>query len=315
MKRMLLLLALCLCLPAAVQAQDDVNQLLKAVKEQTALADKNPQDGLKQLQAARILINEKLGDQRDPDRAMVYANKALEIAMQQTELKDTLLGNTCGLIGLLYLKQENDAYAFDYFDMAMDAYERELGKYNPLTISNRLSFAHTMIGVDPRRGFIQIQKAFYDNEQAPASMRVENLNLATLDLVMAMEYLIADYTLRTRRALLLISFEGERYFILQLDEWQIGQPLVEWLAPALVRSQLNDTSGKKRDLILMNDATGEFRRIAADEENRPQMVFNFRTLPKDPRHMEFGQDNTVLVTFQDEQYNELLERFNAFMAQ
>lgn len=114
MKRLMIIVALIGAVAFNANAQSKVEELLKAAEKAAMLADQNPQDGLKQLEAAKALAKDSLEDKLDIDRSMIYANKALAIAKAQTELKDTLLGNAYLMLGQLYLRKQDIANAFDY---------------------------------------------------------------------------------------------------------------------------------------------------------------------------------------------------------
>ena len=84
----------CCLAPALAMAQINVEEVIKQVEQKVKLADKNPTNGKMQLEAGQALIWNNLGDKRDPERSMTYANRALKIAEEQTVLQDTLKGET-----------------------------------------------------------------------------------------------------------------------------------------------------------------------------------------------------------------------------
>lgn len=312
MKRLMITMALIGAIAFNANAQSNVENLLKAAEKAVLLADQNPQDGQKQLAAARALAKDSLGDKRDLDRSMTYANKALDIAKAQTELKDTLLGNTCLVLGRLYLEKRDVANGFDYLEMAVDAYERELGKYNPATNGTKMACFFYLIGVDPRRAFPFVLDAFYNNEKAPENQKIKNMDWAAMALSIATEYLMADYDLRFKNVVPLVTFEGQKYLVLQLSDWHVGTPFTKWLAPMLIRQQIGDTS-IHGDVILMNDNTNEVRRITPDYKNRVNMDFNFKYDIKNPREFLFHESNAYIINFPQDRYDKLIELYNEFI--
>lgn len=312
MKKLLIIVALISAVAFNANAQSNVEELLKAAEKAVLLADQNPQDGRKQLAAARALAKDSLGDKRDFDRSMIYANKALAIAKAQTELKDTLLGDAYLVLGQLYLRKQDVANAFDYLEMGIDAYEHELGKFDPATNATKLACFYYLVGVDPRRAFPYVLDAFYNNEKAPDEKKVKNMNLATIGLCMAMEYLLADYTLRFTRVVPVALFEGKRYLVLQFADWHIGTPFVNWLAPWLIRRQ-NTGSTDVGDVILLDDNTSEIRRITPDYKNRVELNFNFMYYSNNPSELLYHDSNAYTLFFQQEQYDKLVEMYNQFI--
>ena len=312
MKRLMITMALIGAIAFNANAQSNVENLLKAAEKAVLLADQNPQDGQKQLAAARALAKDSLGDKRDLDRSMTYANKALAIAKAQPELKDTLLGNSCLLLGRLYIDKKDVANGFDYIEMGIDAYERELGKYNPATNGTKVVYSYYLVGADPRRAFPFVLEAFYNNEKAPEDLKIKNMDWAVLALSIATEYLLADYDLRFKNVVPMVTFEGERYLVLQLSDWHVGTPFTKWLAPALIRHQNGDTS-IHGDIILLNDQTGEMRRITPEYKNRVNIDINFRFDVKNPRELLLHESNAYILNFPQDQYDKFIEMYNQFI--
>lgn len=312
MKKLIIILALIGAVAFNAKAQSNVEKLLKAAEKAVLLADQNPQDGQKQLAAARALATDSLGDKRDVERSMTYANKALAIAKAQSVLKDTLLGNSCLVLGRLYIDKKDVANAFDYLEMAADAYDRELGKYNPATNGTKLACFYYLIGVDPRRAFPFVLEAFYNNEKAPEDQKIKNMDWAVMALSITTEYLLADYDLRFKNVVPMVTFEGEKYLVLQLSDWHIGTPFTNWLAPLLIRRQNGDTS-IHGDVILLNDQTSEIRRITPDYKNRVNMDFNFKYDIKNPREFLLHESNASIINFQQDKYDKLVELYNDFI--
>ena len=170
MKKIATLLVILGTMTCHVMAQEiNVESLLKKADEAAKLADKYPKDGLKQIYAAEALTNIALNEKRDFDRAQTYTSRALDIAKKQKVLKDTLLAKTYFLMANSNMVQGSYAIACDYYEMAIDAAEKELGRYSPYTIFTRMMAGRAIMMVDPdlRHGFIHLTQAFYDNESAP----------------------------------------------------------------------------------------------------------------------------------------------------
>ena len=312
MKKLMIIVALIGAVAFNANAQSNVERLLKVAEKAVLLADQNPQDGQKQLAAARALSTDSLGDKRDVDRSMTYANKALAIAKAQPELKDTLLGNSCLVLGRLYIDKKDVAKAFDYLEMGVDAYERELGKYAPATNGTKMTCFYYLAGVDPRRAFPFVLEAFYHNEKAPEDQKIKNMDWAVMALSITTEYLLADYDLRFKNVVPMVTFEGEKYLVLQLSDWHVGTPFTNWLAPLLIRRQNGDTS-IHGDVILLNDQTSKIRRITPDYKNRVNLNFNLLYNIKNARELLFQDDNAYIVNFQQDRYNKLVEMYNEFI--
>ena len=156
MKKIATLLVILGTMTSHVMAQEiNVDSLLKKAEDAVKLADKYPKDGLKQIYAAEALTNSALNDKCDFDRAQTYTDRALDIAKKQKVLKDTLLAKTYLQMANTNMVQGSYAIACDYFEMAIDASEKELGRYNPFTIFTRLVAGRAIMMVEPdfRRGF------------------------------------------------------------------------------------------------------------------------------------------------------------------
>ena len=293
-------------------AQSKVEELLKEAEKAVSLADQNPKDARMQLEAAWALVEDSLGDKRDMDRSITYAHKALDIAKAQPELKDTLLGNSCLLLGRLYLAKQDITNGFYYVEMGADAYERELGKYDPATNGMKLACFYYLVGVDPQRAFPYILEAFHNNGKAPDDKKIKNMDMAAMGLGIATEYLLADYNLRFYNVVPLIMFEGERYLVLQISDWHVGMPFVNWLTPQLVRQQkgVNTDPG---DIVLLNDRTEKIRRIAPDYKNRVNINFNLRYDARNPHEVLLEDNNSYIINFQPDKYEELVKLYNNFI--
>lgn len=239
-----------------VMAQEiNIDSLLKVADEAVKVADKNPKDGLKQIYAAEALTNYALNDKRDFGRAEIYTNRALDIAKKQKVLKDTLLGKTYTMMANTNLAEGSYSNACDYYEMAIDAYEKELGRYSPSTIYARLVGGRIIMLVEPdmRRGFIHLLKAFFDNETAPGGKPITNLDYLNSYFSLAMEQMIAAHTSSQRFGVPIVQKDQKTYMIVQTRDWHIGQPLVNWLAPNMLRSQEERDAHLGEDIIIADN--------------------------------------------------------------
>ncbi len=257
-----------------VNAQNTVEENKKAAEATVKLADKNPKDGQKQYAAAQALIGIAVNVDGQYDRAITYAHKALEIAKAHKERKDTLLANTYALLSNIYLMQGSVDNACDYMELSVDATEEQLGRYDPATIYNRLKTGLTLISIypDTRRGFLNVMQAFYDNDMAPADKRIKNMDQLNIQFSLAMEQMLVAYTNSKRYGVPVVVMDGTKYYLVQTRDWHIGQPLVNWLAPNMLRSEDEKLAHRGENIILMTDK-GEFRRLSKEEGQNLQMIF------------------------------------------
>ena len=73
-----------------VHAQDKVEQALKLAEQKAKFADENMENGKVQYEAAVSFISDDLGEKKDLDRALTYANRALKIAQEHPAPQDTI---------------------------------------------------------------------------------------------------------------------------------------------------------------------------------------------------------------------------------
>ena len=274
MKKIIMTLAAVLCCATTVvNAQNTVEENKKMVStnlqmaEQTVkLADANPTDGQKQYAAATALVGIAVNTDGQYDRAISYAHKALEIAKAHKERKDTLLANTYSLLSNIYLMQGSVDNACDFMELSVDAAEEQLGRYDAVTIYSRLKTGLTLISIypDTRRGFLHVLQAFYDNDKAPVNKRIKNMDQFNIRHNLAMEQMLTAYTNANRYAVPVFMMDGEKYYIVQTRDWHIGQPLVNWLSPNMLRSQEEREAHMGENIVIMNDK-GEFRRLSKEE--------------------------------------------------
>lgn len=92
MKKILttLVAVLCCAMTTTVHAQDKVEQALKLAEQKAKLADENVENGKAQYEAAVSFISDVLGEKKDLDRALTYANRALKIAQEHPAPQDTI---------------------------------------------------------------------------------------------------------------------------------------------------------------------------------------------------------------------------------
>ena len=140
MKKILMTLAAVLCCAMATMAQNTPEQMLKEAEAKAKLADKNPKNAKMQLAAAGAFIYDELGDKKDFDRALIYANRALKLSQEHPAPQDTLQGNTCLALGLIYMGKQDMETAVDFFQKATDGFQTELGRYDPVTIGTKFLY-------------------------------------------------------------------------------------------------------------------------------------------------------------------------------
>ena len=315
MKRISTIVALICAVTFQVNAQNTVEENKKAAEATVKLADKNPKDGQKQYAAAQALIGIAVNVDGQYDRAITYAHKALEIAKANKERKDTLLANTYALLSNIYLMQGSVDNACDFMELSVDATEEQLGRYDPVTIYNRLKTGLTLISIypDTRRGFLNVMQAFYDNDMAPADKRIKNMDQLNIQFSLAMEQMLVAYTNSKRYGVPVVVMDGTKYYLVQTRDWHIGQPLVNWLAPNMLRSEDERLAHRGENIILMTDK-GEFRRLSKEEGQNLQMIFPQFMLNPNTREMEITPDCSFLWFLKPELYNETVKLFEEFVS-
>ncbi|MBO4550072.1 MAG: tetratricopeptide repeat protein [Bacteroidaceae bacterium] len=314
MKRFMTIMAL-MCVGAfQANAQESVEKSLKVVEEKVKLADKHPKDGKMQIRAAEALLLDELGEKRDYDRALTYANRALKIAMEQTVPTDTLKGLACYTIGQIFLGKGSNENAVDYFEMAMDAFEEELGKEDALTNGTKFIYSYMMMmNGQPFRAFPKVQEAFYYNSIAPQDKRIENMSEANIAMEMALEMLIASYTKLYRYALPMLEFEGKRYLVVQSKDWSMEQPLVGWLVPSTLRTEAEEKAFQGNETIFCDDNL-QFSVIPEEDKEKHTLTVNFKHFLRDPRKLVGNEGNSCLWFLDEQTYNQVLTKFREFKA-
>ena len=311
MKRVLTIVALICAVAFQMNAQNSVEQALNLIEKKAKLADKHPKNGKMQYEAAMACINDDLGDKKDFDRALTYANRALKIAREHPAPQDTLQGLTCMGLGMIYLGKGEYENATDFMEMAMDAFEVELGRDNPVTNGSKLVYASLMLGPQPARGFTKIQEAFIDNSYAPKDKRIDNMDEANIVLETALEHLIADHTRRFRYAIPMFFRDGKRYFLVQTADWNMERPLVGWQVQNFIRTEEERKSFKGDETILCDDDF-QFKVIPHEEKGKNQLKFNFRHKVENPRHLETDEGDARIWFFTPAAYDNLLAKFREY---
>lgn len=314
MKRTIMTLAAVLCCTMTMMSQAThmtQEKALKFAEQQAKQADKSPENGKMQYQAAMAFFSDDLGDKKDLDRAMTYAGRALKIAQEHPAPQDTLKGLSCYTLSLIYMAKQSWENCFDFMEMAADGFQEELGRYDPVTMGTKLFFGQFMMGMQPQRAFPMIQEAFNDNMRAPQNKRIENMSEATIVLSMCLENLIELQCETFRYALPIIFKDGKKYFVVQAKDWNVERPLVAWLVADKLRSEEENATHQKYPTILSDDE-GNFTILP--ESEKTQLEYTFKQLLRNPRKMITNEGNSRIFFCQPEIHKQLVERFRAFKA-
>ncbi|MBO4463198.1 MAG: tetratricopeptide repeat protein [Prevotella sp.] len=312
MKRIMTIMALICAVAFQVNAQTtNVEDLLKTIEQKVKQADKHPKDGKMQLTAAYAILSDSLSGNRDWDRALNYANRAMKIAVEHPAPQDTLLGLSYEALGMIYLGKEDMATALDFYEMAMDAFDVELGRFDPVTNGTKLIYGWLMTAAQPSRGFPKILEAIYDNERAPQDKRIKNMDQANITLEAALEMLLAEQTQRFRYALPMLYIDGKKYFIVQTSKWNIERPIVGWMAQGLMPSEAKDDAAKDDDSILIGD-DGQFLVLTEADKDKRQMLFNFNYSRLNRHYLQFNDGEARIMFFSPDVYNQILTKYREF---
>ena len=314
MKHLSTLAALLCCILATTfqvnaQSTNDVNPFLKEIEEEVKLADQNPTDGKKQLQAVQAFLNDTISAERDLDRALVYANRALAIAQEHPAPQDTLLSFAYEYLGIIYMGKKDYDQGLDYLEKALDAYSIELGRFDPITNGNKLVYGWLMAAASPSRGMPKIIEAFVDNGRAPQDKRIQNIDEANFSLEMGFEMLLAEQIKYFRYALPLITIDGKQFFIVQTDGWNMEQPLVGWQARLL--ADIDDNP----DLpSLVADQEGNITVMTKEQKEKHPIVFNCNYSRLDPMKLKLVDGEARLAFLNPDYYNNILNKLREFKA-
>lgn len=301
MKRILTILALICAMVVATNANPE--------------ADKQQKEGRKELAAAKAFYTQyEEGDTAAFALAVQHAQRALEIASQMPVLTDTLFGNTCLQLAIMYLFKHDYRLGAGYAYMAMNAYERELGRQDPLTIGTKIAFSPVLLRADARVNFTLVQQAFLDNESADKDKRITNIEDATMHLSVALEGLIAEYHKRFRYAVPIVKFEGNDYYLVQMyNQWHIGRPLVGWMAFIWEDEDTIDAIYDGNDIILVNKQTLQGLRVPSEKEKDINLAAQLVHSVNNPRYLKPNGDNTTILTLAPEEYRRVKTAYLDFL--
>ena len=313
MNRLITIVALMCAVAFQVNAQNSVEQALKEAEAKAKFADKNLTNGKAQLEAANAIIGDSLGEKRDFDRALTYANRALKIAQEHPAPQDTLLALTCQALGMIYMGKQDMEKSMDFFERALDAFEVELGRFDPVTNGNKLAYGTIMAFMQPSSGFPKIVEAMTDNARAPQGQRIQNMGEAEIALEMALEMFMAEMSKHFRHALPTVVVDGKRYIIMQTSSWNMERPLVGWVAQDLMSSDEKDNETTKDDTILYGE-DGTFKVLTDEDDGQLKLLFNFGYYKKNRNLLQFNDGEARLLFPNDEAYNQLIAKFREFKA-
>lgn len=315
MKQIMMTLAAVLCCAMTVMAQTMPGNALKQAEQKAKMADQNPKNGKLQYQAAMAFLSDDLGEKRDLDRALTYASRAYQISHEHPAPQDTLKGLSCYALAMIYLGKQSWENTFDFMEMAMDGFQEELGREDPVTIGTKLTLGNLMLSPNPNplRAFSKIQEAFVDTRLAPQDKRIVNMDQAGIVHALALEMLIAQYTKYYRNALPRIYVDCKPYLVLQTCDWNMEKPLVGWLSPYLMRQEAGITDFKG-DPFIVCDENFEISVVPEADREKFHIDYHFIHSFQDPRYLKFRDCSSGIWYLRDPQHKELLEKFRAFKA-
>ena len=306
---------ICTMVPTVAIAQGNVDELLKQAEQAAKKADKKPADGKLQLAAARSFVRIELGEKKDIDRALVYANRALKIAESQTVMQDTLKGFSYLLLGGLFFEKRDFNKSFECYENGLEALGKELGRYDCFTIYEKLYFGQfIMLNVDIRRGSLIIQQAFLDSEMIPEEKRIKNILELNSLYEFAVENLMADMSNKMQRCLPLITYENKKYLVLETDAWDMTQSIIGWLEPGILDMLQGHRKNDKSHLILcdINDTSAPLRNLEFEGDKGPVFTLQFSLNPADHSLLNIPEETTRLLFFNEDIFKQILDRYNAF---
>ena len=311
MKKIMIIVALICAVAFQVNAQDKVSEALRLAEQKAKLADENLENGKMQYEAAISFLSDDLGEKRDLDRALTYANRAFKISQEHPAPQDTLKGLSCYALGMIYMGKQSWENCFDYMEMAMDGFQEELGRYDPVTNGTKLIYGYLMAGAQPLRAFPKIQEAFVDNSMAPQNKRIENMDLANIAQEMALEMLIAEHTKRLSHAVPMIFHDGKSYLVVQTKDWNMERPLLGWMVPSMLRTDAENASYKGDSLILC-DENFQFIVVPDEEKAKYKLDFNIIHKLRNPRQLLVEDGSSRIWFLNDQFYNDILNKFREF---
>jgi len=305
---MTLAAVLCCAMTTTVDAQDKIEQALKQAEQKAKLADENVENGKMQYEAAVSFISDDLGEKKDLDRALTYANRAFKISQEHPAPQDTLKGLSCYALANIYMMKQSWENSFDFMLMAGDAFQEELGEYDPVTNGTKLVFGSIMARAQPLRAFPMIQEAFINNSMAPQNKRIENMDRAYLVQSQVLEMLIAEYTKRMSRAVPMVKRDDKSYLVVQTKDWNMERPLVGWMVPAMLRTEAENKAFKGDDFIICDE---DLKLIVVPEEEKDQyrMSVNFIHTIQNPRQLQITDDGGGVLFLNEQSYNDILNKY------
>lgn len=129
---------------------------------------------------------------------------------------------------------------------------------------------------------------------------------------LAMEQMLTAYTNANRYAVPVFMMDGEKYYIVQTRDWHIGQPLVNWLSPNMLRSQEEREAHMGENIVIMNDK-GEFRRLSKEEGQKVLLETPNFWINTNSRELETAPSAAYLWYLQPQVYNDTVKRFEEFI--
>lgn len=303
-----------LCCVMTVNARNTVEEALKDINQKTALADKNPANGKMQYEAAMTCISDDLGEKKDFDRALTYASRAYKIAQEHTAPQDTLMGLSCNALSMIYMGKQDWGNAFDYMVKTVDAFQEELGRFDPVTIGTKLIYGYYIMSANPFRGFPFIQEAFLDNELAPQDKRIDNISQVGIAQELALEMLIAAHTRQYYHGVPRIYVDCKPYYIVQTKYWNIERPLVGWMVTRMLLSDA-EAEAYKGDPLIVCDENFQFKVVPDEEKENYSMNFDFKHFHRNPRHLEVKDCSAGIIFLNNPgDFDNLVRKFREFKA-
>ena len=311
MKRLMSIVALICAIVLQANAQMSVEDALKNAERLAKLADKNPKDGKKQLNACTAFYNDDLADKKNYERALYYGNRALQIATDNPAPKDTLMGLTCLSLCHIYMQMNNVQKSCDFIEKACDALTYELGRHDPVTNGTKVVLSSLMMNAQPFRAFPNVLSAFVDNDGSPQDKRIINMDEANIVEELAVELLISQYTQRYRYTLPMVFYKEKPYVMVQTNDWNMERPLVGWMAPSMMRTEAERQAFKGDDIILCDDQFN-FVVVKDDDKDRPQIFYNYKHFINNPKQLVTNPGESRMIFFSPDRYNQTLEKYREF---
>ena len=215
---------------------------------------------------------------------MTYANRALKIAQEHPAPQDTLKGLSCYALMMIYIGKQSWDNAIDFMELAVDAFQEELGRYDPVTNGTKLLYGYMMMSANPFRGYPMIQEAFNDNEMAPQNKRIDNILQVGIVQELALEMLIAAHTKRFHHGV-----------------------------PHMLRSKA-ENDAYEGDPTIVCDEYFNFKVVSGEEREKYAMNFSFKHFLKKPRHLEVEDCSAGIIFPAPDNYDKLLAKYREFKA-